>query len=89
MTVAFWIDVTLVNVTVPVTPAFKTMLPPLGCSTVLVPEKEYELADVVRLLNNPNKRFNGVDGNFYFKNNMIERDLSILKINNGNSFVIN
>ena len=29
------------------------------------------------------------DGNFYFKDNMIERDLNILKINNGNSFVIN
>ena len=51
--------------------------------------KEYKLADVLRLLNNPNKRFNGVDGNFYFKKNMIERDLNILKINNGNSFVIN
>ncbi len=51
--------------------------------------KEYKLAEVVRLLNNPNKKFNGVDGNFYFKNNMIERDLNILRINNGNSFVIN
>ena len=51
--------------------------------------KEYKLADVLRLLNNPNKRFNGVDGNFYFKKNMIERDLNILKINNGNSYVIN
>ena len=51
--------------------------------------KEYKLADVVRLLNNPNKKFNGVDGNFYFKNNMIERDLNILKINNGKSFVVN
>ena len=51
--------------------------------------KQYKIADVVRLLNNPNKKFNGVDGNFYFKNNMIERDLNILKINNGNSVVIN
>ena len=51
--------------------------------------KEYKLADVITLLNNPNKKFNGVDGNFYFKNNMIDRDLNILKINNGNSFVIN
>ena len=51
--------------------------------------KEYKIDDVVKLLNNPNKKFNGVDGNFYFKNNMIERDLNILKINNGNSFVIN
>ncbi len=51
--------------------------------------KEYKLGDVIKLLNNPNKRFDGIDGNFYFKDNMIERDLNILKINNGNSFVIN
>ncbi|MDC3082818.1 hypothetical protein OA321_00790 [Pelagibacteraceae bacterium] len=51
--------------------------------------KNYKLGDLVNLLNNPNKKFNGVDGNFYFKNNMIERDLNILKIDNGNSIVIN
>ena len=52
-------------------------------------KKKYKLGDVIRLLNNPNKKFDGIDGNFYFKDNMIERDLNILKINNGNSFVIN
>ena len=51
--------------------------------------KEYKFGDVIKLLNNPNKKFDGIDGNFYFKNNIIERDLNILKINNGNSFVIN
>ena len=51
--------------------------------------KEYKLDDVIKLLNNPNKKFEGIDGNFYFKDNMIERDLNILEINNGNSFVIN
>ena len=51
--------------------------------------KEYKLGDVIKLLNNPSKKFDGIDGNFYFKDNMIERDLNILKINNGNSFVIN
>ena len=51
--------------------------------------KEYKFADVIELLNNPNKKFDGIDGNFYFKNNMIERNLDILKISNGNSFVIN
>ena len=51
--------------------------------------KEYKFSDVVNLLNNPNKKFNGIDGNFYFKNNIIERDLSILKIDNGNSVVVN
>ena len=52
-------------------------------------KKKYKLNDLINLLNNSNKKFDGVDGNFYFKNNMIERDLNILKINNGNSFVIN
>ena len=51
--------------------------------------KEYKVDELVQLLNNPNKKFDGIDGNFYFKNNMIERDLDILKISNGNSFVIN
>ena len=51
--------------------------------------KEHKLGDVIKLLNNPNKKFDGIDGNFYFKDNMIERDLNILKIDNGNSFVIN
>ena len=52
-------------------------------------KKKYKLSDVIKLLNNPNKKFDGIDGNFYFKDNIIERDLNILKINNGNSFVIN
>ncbi|MDA9742750.1 hypothetical protein N9U91_04845 [Pelagibacteraceae bacterium] len=52
-------------------------------------KKEYKLEGLIKLLNDPNKRFDGIDGSFYFKNNIIERDLDILKINNGNSFVIN
>tara|TARA_B100000989_G_scaffold271368_1_gene228086 strand:+ start:2376 stop:3695 length:1320 start_codon:yes stop_codon:yes gene_type:complete len=55
----------------------------------LIYSKKYKYRDVIKLLNNPNKKFDGIDGSFYFKNNMIERDLNILKINNGNSFVIN
>ena len=51
--------------------------------------KEYKFIDVIELLNHSNKKFDGIDGNFYFKNNMIERNLDILKISNGNSFVIN
>tara|TARA_B100001057_G_scaffold33057_1_gene30046 strand:+ start:624 stop:1880 length:1257 start_codon:yes stop_codon:yes gene_type:complete len=51
--------------------------------------KKYNFSDVIKLLNNPNKKFDGVDGSFYFKNNLIERELDILKINNGNSFVVN
>ena len=34
--------------------------------------KEYKFDDVIKLLNNPNKKFDGIDGNFYFKDNMIE-----------------
>ena len=45
--------------------------------------------EVIKLLNNPNKRFEGIDGNFYFKNNIIERDLDLLRIKDGNSFVVN
>ena len=30
--------------------------------------KEYKLVDVIKLLNNPNKKFDGIDGNYYFKN---------------------
>tara|TARA_B100000989_G_scaffold293698_1_gene271501 strand:+ start:1227 stop:2555 length:1329 start_codon:yes stop_codon:yes gene_type:complete len=52
-------------------------------------KKEYTLGTVIKLLDNPKKRFDGIDGNFYFKNNKIERDLDILRINKGNSFVIN
>ena len=36
-----------------------------------------------KLLNDNNLRFSGVDGSFYFLNNSIERDLSILKIDKG------
>ncbi len=52
-------------------------------------KEDYKYNDVLNLLNNPNKKFEGVDGNFYFKNNIIERDLEILKIENGNSFILN
>ncbi len=51
--------------------------------------KEYKLRDLIKLLNNPNKKFDGVDGNFYFKNNIIKRDLDILMIDSGNAVVIN
>ena len=47
------------------------------------------LADVYKLLNNDKNKFDGIDGGFYFKNNVIERDLDILKISNGNATKIN
>ncbi len=50
---------------------------------------EFKFGDLINLLNNKNKKFDGIDGNFYFKDNVIERDLDILKINNGYTLVIN
>ncbi len=51
--------------------------------------KNISLYELIKLLNNPNIRFDGVDGNFYFRNNLIERDLKILRIFNGNAKSIN
>lgn len=45
--------------------------------------KTENLEGLYSLLNNNNIRFSGVDGSFYFLNNSIERELSILKIENG------
>ena len=36
-----------------------------------------------------NSRFSGIDGGFYFKENIIERDLDILEISNGFAKKIN
>ncbi len=43
----------------------------------------------IKLINNSNLKFDGVDGKFYFKQNMIQRDLDILKISNGFADKIN
>ena len=51
--------------------------------------KQYKFDQVIELLNNQNIKFDGVDGNFNFRNNVIERDLKILKIQNGDSLLIN
>ncbi len=44
--------------------------------------------EFLELLSDSNIRFYGIDGNFYFKNNIIERDLNILKISNGEAIPI-
>ena len=41
-----------------------------------------------KMLQNKNVNFSGVDGKFYFLNNMIERDLQILQINKGDAKAI-
>ena len=50
---------------------------------------EMKLYEFLELLNNSNIKFEGVDGSFYFKDNIIERNLKILKIENGKAIKIN
>ena len=46
-------------------------------------KKNLNLFEVFDTLNNSKIKFDGIDGKFFFKNNMIERDLDILEIKNG------
>ncbi len=43
----------------------------------------------IELLNNSSVKFDGIDGKFNFQNNVMERDLDILKIENGKAKKIN
>ena len=47
------------------------------------------LQNFYNLLNNKNSRFTGIDGEFYFNNSIIERDLDILEITNGYAYKVN
>ena len=51
--------------------------------------RSMNLNDVKTLLDSQNVRFEGIDGNFYFKNQIIERDLNMLRISNGTANKIN
>ena len=51
--------------------------------------RNMNLYEVKKLLDSPNVRFEGIDGNFYFKNQIIERDLNMLRISNGVANKIN
>jgi len=51
-------------------------------------KKNYTTSFFYQILQNNKTKFAGVDGNFYFSNNRIERDLQILQINNGKVKVI-
>ena len=44
---------------------------------------------MIEFLNSSEIKFDGVDGEFYFKDNLIERELKILKINNGKATQVN
>ena len=49
---------------------------------------DYTTSNLYETLKKNNIRFSGVDGNFYFLNNRIERDLQVLQIKNGKASVI-
>jgi len=50
--------------------------------------KNYSFNELILTLNNSKINFNGIDGKFYFKNNIVERDLDILKISKGTAIKI-
>ena len=60
----------------------------IGLLTYLI-NNNYNLKEFYELSESENFMFDGVDGNFYFKNNVIERQLKILQINSGKAFQIN
>ena len=45
--------------------------------------KNMKLKDAYKFLDNSNNKFDGIDGKFFFLNNIIFRELDILQINNG------
>ena len=51
-------------------------------------KNNYTTASFYDFLSKSNVKFLGVDGNFYFLNNKIERELQILQINNGKTKII-
>ena len=51
-------------------------------------KNNYTLSSFYTLLDESNTKFSGVDGSFFFVKNAIERDLSILKIDDGNAKLI-
>jgi hypothetical protein len=60
----------------------------VGLLAFLINNK-YKLKDFYKLVDNKSVIFDGVDGNFYFKGNLIERELGILKIHKGEALQIN
>ena len=49
---------------------------------------DYTTSTLYKTLQDINIRFAGVDGNFYFSKNRIERDLQVLQIKDGEAKVI-
>ena len=52
-------------------------------------QENMSLNDFYNLTNNHNIKFDGIDGGFYFKDNLIERELNILQISKGEALKIN
>ncbi|MDC0498190.1 hypothetical protein OAO21_03395 [Alphaproteobacteria bacterium] len=50
--------------------------------------EEYTTSNLYEKLKKNTIRFSGVDGNFHFLNNIIERDLQVLQIKNGKASII-
>ena len=49
---------------------------------------KFTIKSFYEMIGQSNLKFSGVDGNFYFQNNKIERDLQILQITEGDVGVI-
>jgi len=60
----------------------------IGLLTYLI-NNNYNIKEFYELIESKNFIFDGVDGNFYFKNNLVERELKILQIKNGKALQIN
>ena len=59
----------------------------IGILTYIINNK-LTLENVQKLLNDNTTTFNGIDGKFYFENNIITRELDILKISNGKTILV-
>ena len=59
----------------------------IGLLTYVI-DNNFTISLLYKLLNEDNTKFSGIDGSFYFLNNAIERDLSILKIEEGKAVVV-
>ena len=51
--------------------------------------EEMTIKQTYDLLNNSQIKFDGIDGKFFFDNNIIFRELDILKILDGNAYSLN
>ena len=60
----------------------------VGLINFMISENMY-IYEVTKFLDNPEIKFDGIDGSFYFNNNKVQRELDILRINDGVAEIIN